>query len=40
MEGLGFRYVEAFDTGQPNGNWNEVYVHWAKMEQDLRGGAR
>ncbi|MGD8939521.1 MAG: hypothetical protein PVJ72_09080 [Gammaproteobacteria bacterium] len=40
MESLGYSYVEAFDTSHPTGNWNGVSVHWCKMEQDLRGGAR
>lgn len=40
MEGLGFRHVEGFDSGYPQGNWAEVHVHWAKLEQDLKGGAR
>ncbi|MBI1422430.1 MAG: hypothetical protein GC149_03115 [Gammaproteobacteria bacterium] len=36
MEGLGYRYVEAFDTGFPKGNWSDVEVHWCKKSQDLR----
>lgn len=40
MESLGYHYVEGFDEGFPNGNWNDAAIHWAKLEQDLRGGAR
>jgi hypothetical protein len=37
MEGLGYRYVEAEDTGHPKGKWNGVSVHWCKKKHDLRG---
>jgi hypothetical protein len=37
MESLGYKCVEAFDTGMPKGNWNGVSVHWCKHENDLRG---
>lgn len=40
MELLGYNFVEAFDTGHPEGNWSGVSVHWCKLEQDLRGEAR
>lgn len=36
MEGLGYRYVKAEDTGHPIGRWKEVSVHWCKHERDLR----
>jgi hypothetical protein len=37
MESLGYNCVEAFDTGHPKGNWQEVHAHWCKKKQDLRG---
>jgi len=37
MEGLGYKYVEAFDTGKPQGKWQGVSVHWCKNIADLRG---
>lgn len=37
MESLGYRYVEAFDTGMPKGKWRGVSVHWCKHDKDLRG---
>jgi hypothetical protein len=40
MESIGFRFVEGFDVGQPKGDWSEVSVHWARLEQNLRGAMR
>ncbi|TPD49614.1 MAG: hypothetical protein C9355_15105 [Thalassolituus maritimus] len=37
MESLGYKHVEAFDTGMPKGSWNGVSVHWCKSPGDMRG---
>jgi hypothetical protein len=37
MEHLGYKHVEAFDTGLPVGKWRGVSVHWCKNAIDLRG---
>ena len=37
MESLGYKHVEAFDTGMPKGSWNGVSVHWCKNPGDMRG---
>ena len=35
MEDLGYKHVEAFDTGAQKGQWSGVEVHWCKREQNL-----
>ena len=37
MESLGYKHVEAFDTGMPKESWNGVSVHWCKSPGDMRG---
>ena len=36
MESLGYRFVEAFDSGNTKGSWLEVKSHWCKHAKDLR----
>ena len=34
LEKLGYKYVEAIDTGNKKGAWQSAKVHWHKLEQD------
>ncbi len=36
IESLGYRFVEAFDSGNTKGSWLEVKSHWCKHAKDLR----